>query len=454
VAIGTVIGEGNEPIEIAPGRGDLRFSSAGLSFIERYVSLVNRQVSYSNLYASQPLLGGVVGWLLKQSVRVPLKAYSGASVDDRVRLRPDQHPLARAIVQPWEGGNQSQLVQQLLGGVLIQGNSTHELLVGRGSLTFEWADWRHVNPVMPWRDTISGWELDVDIPERKRAVSEDDVLHVANWNPLGPLGLSPLSQLGVTIAIEDAAQRTQKMMLTNGVHSATAVETTDERFFGLDPSERQELIANFKSDVRELDAGPESAGTPWVLPPGLTVKNIGQTAVEASLIDQRHVNRSEALGLYNIMPGAYGGGVAERMTEIEVQWTQSITGGLAPPLIIIEQAINAQVARARLGEDNVFVEFDFAGILRGDKLKEVEALREAIGSALMTPNQGKSVLNLPQSGQPGMDDHYLPRNNLWPLSVPYPATGMSGEDNGAVEPNTPEEKAGFRESESGLLVPA
>jgi hypothetical protein len=25
-----------------------------------------------------------------------------------------------------------------------------------------------------------------------------------------------------------------------------------------------------------------------------------------------------------------------------------------------------------------------------------------------------------------MDDFYLPRNNLWPLSVPYPAKGMGG----------------------------
>jgi hypothetical protein len=23
-----------------------------------------------------------------------------------------------------------------------------------------------------------------------------------------------------------------------------------------------------------------------------------------------------------------------------------------------------------------------------------------------------------------MDEHYLPRNNLWPLSQPYPAKGM------------------------------
>jgi hypothetical protein len=29
-----------------------------------------------------------------------------------------------------------------------------------------------------------------------------------------------------------------------------------------------------------------------------------------------------------------------------------------------------------------------------------------------------------------MDDFYLPRNNLWPLSVPYPDDGMGSEPKG------------------------
>jgi hypothetical protein len=80
--------------------------------------------------------------------------------------------------------------------------------------------------------------------------------------------------------------------------------------------------------------------------------------------------------------------------------------------------------RGVLREPDMYVEFDFAGILRGDRLKEIEALREAIASALLTPNEGRGVLNQPKSDQDGMDDFYLPRNNLWPLKVPYPATGM------------------------------
>jgi hypothetical protein len=107
------------------------------------------------------------------------------------------------------------------------------------------------------------------------------------------------------------------------------------------------------------------------------------------------------------------------------------TDGLAPPLLLIEAALNAQLVRGLLREPDLYLEFDFAGILRGDRLKEIEALREAIASALLTPNEGRTITNMPRSDQDGMDDFYLPRNNLWPLSVPYPAKGMGGNSSQA-----------------------
>jgi phage portal protein BeeE len=97
------------------------------------------------------------------------------------------------------------------------------------------------------------------------------------------------------------------------------------------------------------------------------------------------------------------------------------TDGLGPPLVLIEQAINAQLISARLGEEDVYVEFDFAGVLRGDRLKEIRALREAVGFALMTPNEGRTVLNLARSDDPAMDEFYAPLNNLQPITGGAPA---------------------------------
>jgi hypothetical protein len=93
-----------------------------------------------------------------------------------------------------------------------------------------------------------------------------------------------------------------------------------------------------------------------------------------------------------------------------------------------------------LREPDVYVEYDFAGVLRGDRLKEVEALREAISTALMKPNEARAVLNLPHSDAPGMDDFWLPMNNLQPLrareeGVSLPDRTLSAQRLGAAYQN-------------------
>jgi HK97 family phage portal protein len=425
----TVIDRDGQPVEIGKGRGDLRYTSQPnfSGYTTQSIALAgDKRISFANLVADQPMIAAAVMWLLAESVRVPLKTYRRTGEDSRERLRDGEHPLATAIAEPWERGSACQLVMALLGSLSTHGNSVMPVDEGaRGRLRFTASDYRFARPIMPWRDTIAGWTIDDDDPTIRRTVGADTALHVAWWSPLGPLGISPLQQLGVTVSIEDAAQRHQKAMLKNAARPPSAV-TTDAEFLKLKRDERQQLMDGLRADIEALYSGPENQGRPALLPPGLDWKAVGHTAQEAQLIEQRFVARGEVGAVYRIMPGCFGFGVDKAAAGLPDQRQASYMDGLAPPLILIEQCINAQVVRSLLREDDIFCEFDFGALLRGDKLKEIEALREAIASALMTPNQGKAVLNLPRSDQPGMDDHYLPRNNLWPLSVPYPAKGMGG----------------------------
>jgi HK97 family phage portal protein len=419
----TVIDPQGRPVELAPGRGDLRFSSVPFNAYDRgFATLIGgRTVSYADLFESQPLVAMGVTRLLTWSLRVPLKAYLRTGDDSRERLRAGD-PLADALLEPWDRGSTAQLVQALLGSLLVHGNAVARLDSGaRGRLRFAPADYRFARPIMPWRDAISGWDFDVDDPyfvEEGRPA--DTVLHVAHWAPKGPLGVSPLKQLGTTIAVDDAAVRHQAAMWRNGVRSPTVIEATPE-YVGQSEEWQDKMLTQVRGDIDEIYVGPDNSGRPLLLPPGLSAKPVGYTSVEAELIQQRLVGREEVGGVLHLPPGCLGF-LREGDVVLSEQRQMGYQDGLAPPLLLIEALANAQVVRSLLREPDKYVEFDFSGLLRGDRLKEVQAMREAIASALLTPNEGRSLDNMPRSDQPGMDDFYRPRNNLWPLSVPYPDT--------------------------------
>lgn len=436
----TIVSPSGGLVEVGPGRGDLTISSypaggdGGMS--ARGVAQVDgRHVSYARIFAEQPTVAMCAMWILRQAIRVPLKTYRRTGDDSRERVRRGDHPVATAMSAPWERAGQYDLIASLLGPAIVHGNGLLQVEQGAANaLRFVPADWRFSEPIRPWRDKISGWSLDVDDSLTRRTVSVDEVVHVAWWSPLGPLGVSLLRQLGTTVQIDDAAQRYQRAMLRNGARPPSAIEVTAE-FLELDAAERSELMGNLRGDISDLYAGPENAGRPALLPPGLSWKPVGHTAVEAALIEQRTVSRQEAVGIYGLMPAAIGW--MHDGAELQEQRMMSYTDGLAPPLLLIEAALNAQLIQGLLREVDVYVEFDFSALLKGDRLKEVQAMREAISTGLLTPNEARAIDNRPQSDVPGMDSHYLNRANLWPVELPYPAKGMGGDSESGPVPAHP-----------------
>lgn len=416
-----------DPIELGTGRGDLRYSSEPWSLWEGEMFLGGRPVSYAKMFATQAWVAIAVMRLLTWSVRVPLKVYRRIDDEAVTRLRPGEHRLADAIRDPWPGASAAELVFALLGPLCVHGNSLLGVEDGAGGkLRFEEIDWRNVSPIRANKSDpnseILGW-TEYRSGEDDATRSASDVQHTRWWSPLGRLGVSPLRQLGTTLSAESAAVEWQINSLKNAVRPHGVVEMGEEAL-QFERAERQEIYDDAVSNLRSSYGGEKNAGKLPVMPPGLKWAAAEHTtAVEAELIDQRAVNRVEVAAVYQLPPPSIA--ILERATfnNIVELRQMAYTDGLGPPLILAERAMNSQVVWPLLREDDVFVEFDFAGILRGDRLKEIKALREAIGIGLMTPHEGRGVLNLPKSGSERGDSLWMPTNNLSPIDEGKPRKG-------------------------------
>lgn len=411
-------------IETEPGGGDLRRNSVPYDVFLDSPFIGGRPISYASIFRSQPWVAIAVMRLLTWSVRVPLKVYRRIDDEQVVRLRPDDHPLAAAVSTPWDRGHMAALITSLLGPLLVHGNSLTNVHEGAGGqIRFESVDWRMVTPIR-WDDKdpnaeILGWNI-----RRGKEVDEasaDTVMHAKWWSPLGPMGVSPLEQIRTTIDSEEAAVQWSKGSMANTARPSGVV-VTDEKFLSLEPWERQALLDQTRSDLRAAYSGGPNAGRLAVLPPGLSWESAPRSsAVEAELIAQRQVNRNEVAAIYMIPPPMIGQLERATYANIQTQRQMAYTDGLAPPLAMIEQTINAHVVQGLLRESDVYAEFDFAGILRGDRLKEIQALREGIGSGLIAPNEGRQILNYPRVDHDNADKTWMPLNNLKPIDTEIPS---------------------------------
>lgn len=444
-------GLGAVPVQVAPGRGDLNYTSWG-SPVDAPTALAmvdRRPVSFARLFQSQPRIGAAVMRMLTWSTRVPLKVYQGnpGDINDSKELGPNDHPLAKALCTPWDRGSQLDFVTGLLGPLLVNGNGVTTFEEGAsGAIQFQNKDWRFTQPIMPWRDEILGFNFDIDIAQVMSTSSIDQCLHLKWWSPTGPIGTSPLQMLGTTLNIEDAIQRFQIASLRNGARPPSAISASDA-FLGIERTEREAILKNLRSDVNDLYTGPDKAGFPALLPPGLTWTPVGQTMVEAELIDQRSVTSNEIAAVYQILPMMLGDMAEANYSNLSAAMEVTYTDALGPPLILIEHSINSQFVWPILRQPDIFVRFDFDEVLRGDRPTLIKALQEAVASGMMTPNEARAELRKAKSDQEGMDDFYMPLvNNLARVGTEtVPGKLMPGQPEGPGQlPTLPDQLPGQR----------
>ena len=372
-----------------------------------------RTVSYSEIYETQPNVARVVNKLFRQIATLPLKVYRRKEGGDKERL--DDHPLESLLRSPLPFRGPHDLKQWIGLPMLIHGNSL--LAKFRPDpdgppVNLLPMDWRYVSgyagqgkPIEWWVTTQTG---------EQRAIKREETVHFAWHTTSGDAGVSPLRQLGVTIKLEDAAQRYSTANFKNAVRPSAAIV--------LPPETRadKEVREAIREEVERGHASVDQKLRMMIVGGGAEIKTFSHTSQEAELIKARYLNLEEVCGVYDV-PGPLVGdlrhGTYSNVEELHLMLYKTI---LRPWLSLIEDTIKAQLIDPEPEWNGLFCEFDLGEVLRGNRTEEIETLSKASDGGLITKNEARRALNYPPYDDPAADKPLVMANNVRPLGETDP----------------------------------
>ena len=395
----------------------------------------NLTATYETIYEANPNCAAVVNKLTRLIATLPVKVYDRpASEDAPEEIR--GHALGDLLNRPAPRRGQAYWKQALVRSALVHGNGL--VAKWRGSemsgepkalLGVSWpyiAAWAPLGcPVEWWSTTQTG---------TMRYFSVEDSVHLA-WESqdVHGLGVSPLKPLAETIKLDDALRRYQTASMQNAARPSKALIPPPG--FSFRGTEREDL----RAEMQRIHGGVDQAMKDLLLAPGFDVKMLSQTAVEAEVIAARNLGREEFAMVYDIPPPMIGDLTHGTYSNVEELHRILYVTTLRPWMKLVEEILQAHLIdeEESWGSD-VYVRFDMAEVLRGNKREEIDAASEAFNNGLMTLNEARAVVGYPPVAEEidpeGMADMpHIPANNMRPLVDND--SNVEGEPHTETDPN-------------------
>ncbi len=233
----------------------------------------------------------------------------------------------------------------------------------------------------------------VQDPENETAygLDQDDMLHFTGFAFNGTRSLSWV-QTAARMAIGNALAAADYSGRTVGEGAMPKIALTYPN--KLSPDQAGVLRSSFVSTY----SGPGSQKLPLLLTEGGTAKELSFSPVDMELIAQRQFEREDICQASGVPPILIGDNskASSWGTGIEQIKLGFVNFTITPLLVRIEEELNRKLFR-RAG---TFVEFDLAGLLRGDSKAQSESFRAALGGpgsgdGWMSVNEIRRIQNLP-----------------------------------------------------------
>lgn len=329
--------------------------------------------------------------------------------DGDSRERASDHPYYELVhdrPNPWQSSYE--FVETLAGHVATWGNA-YALKVYNGSPLVQELWPLHPSFITPQQ--LQNGDVVYDylpaLNDDGRRFRSDQIVHVRYLSDNGFKGMVPMALSRGVIQLARAMDVYSQKFWANDARPGVVLETAQ-------PVPR-EALDNLRRQWEQLHRGADNAGRTAVLPAGVSAKIIaGATNDSAQMIEMRTFIVQEIARAMRVPCSLIGENSRSTFSNSE-QEALNWANCLVPWCRRFESAFT----RALLdGMPGYGFQLDLRGQLRGDSAARAAYYSQLFNLGVLSPSEIRQLEDMPHIDKPGMDEHYVPVNNVAPIGTP------------------------------------
>jgi HK97 family phage portal protein len=244
------------------------------------------------------------------------------------------------------------------------------------------------------RDEVSRLQNDIIVPAEEIIHDRMNCLFhpLIGVSPIVAAGLAAMQGLNIQT---DATLFFKNLSLPSGILSAPGAISND-------------TASRLKEQWQE-NYGGTNAGKVAVLGDGLKFEQMRATARDSQVIEQLRWSAEVVCSVFHVPPYKIGVGPTPSYNNIQALNLEYYSQALQILLEAAELSLDEGLAMA----DGLGTEFDLDGLLRMDTTSQVNAVKEAVGAGIMSPNEARAKLDL--KPVEGGETPWLQQQN-WPIA--------------------------------------
>lgn len=196
------------------------------------------------------------------------------------------------------------------------------------------------------------------------------------------------------------------------------------------PGVGQEAMKRAIEQVAQAMAAAQESGIPITrLPAGFELKPIGFNPQDSQFVEGKKAANLDHARLYNLPPVFLQDLEFATFTNSEQQDLQLVKHVLVGWCILFEQQLNLKLFGPKRADR--YVKHNIDGIMRGDFLSRINGISRAVQTSLLTPNEGRGLLDRPRMDEPKADQLFMQGATV-PIDGIDPAAGGTTDQNGGT----------------------